>query len=110
MDSNDYRSLELRKLITDMTETPPEINDTEESIGEITIIRPKERRVRDHLYEYRHWNALRKMKDQYMDPSWENSFEQYLKDIGPRPSKRHNLVRHPDKWGIWGPGNVQWVL
>lgn len=43
-----------------------------------------------------------------MDPSWVESFEKFLEDVGPRPSDDHHLQR-VDKDLHFQPGNVQWT-
>lgn len=40
---------------------------------------------------------------------WQESFEVFLKDVGPRPSPRHQLDRK-DNDGHYEPGNARWVL
>lgn len=39
---------------------------------------------------------------------WKNSFENFLADMGPRPSPAHVLVRYPDAHGNFEPGNCIW--
>lgn len=75
--------------------------------------------------EHRHW---RKMIDrctnpnavQYpryggagisVSPKWlgPDGFQNFLADLGPRPSARHTLDRHPDCRGDYEPGNVRWA-
>lgn len=40
---------------------------------------------------------------------WQNSFENFLADLGPRPSLEHSLDRYPDNNGNYEPGNVRWA-
>lgn len=42
-----------------------------------------------------------------LSPLWNNSFEQFLADIGPKPSPQHVLARK-DRNGHFEPGNCQW--
>lgn len=40
---------------------------------------------------------------------WIDSFENFLADMGPRPSPHHSLDRFPDGKGDYEPGNVRWA-
>lgn len=40
---------------------------------------------------------------------WIESFENFLADVGPRPSKDHSLDRYPNTNGNYEPGNVRWA-
>ncbi len=42
-------------------------------------------------------------------PQWQNSFETFIRDLGPRPSKKHTLDRkEPD--GNYTPENCRWAI
>ncbi len=40
---------------------------------------------------------------------WKNSFENFLMDMGKRPSKYHSLDRHPNLTGNYEPSNCRWA-
>lgn len=40
---------------------------------------------------------------------WRASFEAFLTDVGPRPSPKHSIDRHPNNDGNYEPGNVRWA-
>lgn len=40
---------------------------------------------------------------------WMESFENFLADVGARPSDRHSVDRWPNKNGNYEPGNVRWA-
>lgn len=40
---------------------------------------------------------------------WTNSFEDFLADVGLKPSPYHSLDRFPDPNGNYEPGNVRWA-
>jgi hypothetical protein len=40
---------------------------------------------------------------------WLESFDNFLEDVGPRPSPQHQLDRYPDNNGNYEPGNVRWA-
>jgi hypothetical protein len=42
-------------------------------------------------------------------PEWKHSFSAFYRDVGPRPSPFHKLLRYNDD-GNFAPGNCRWVL
>ena len=44
-----------------------------------------------------------------MHPPWQESFTQFLADVGPRPSKLFSIDRYPDPFGDYEPTNVRWA-
>lgn len=69
--------------------------------------------------EYICWQAMRQrcadMTDEKyggagvrISPRWDN-FNNFLADMGPRPSRGHSLDRYPNRKGNYEPGNVRWA-
>lgn len=40
---------------------------------------------------------------------WLNSFENFLADMGERPSEKHSIDRWPDRYGNYEPSNCRWA-
>jgi len=41
--------------------------------------------------------------------AWRDSFEEFFRTVGPRPSSTHSLDRYPNPNGNYEPGNVRWA-
>lgn len=68
--------------------------------------------------EYRAWLSMRQRCRKhpyyvarkitiYLD--WLDSFEAFLRHVGPAPSEKHTLDRWPNAEGHYEPGNVRWA-
>jgi hypothetical protein len=57
----------------------------------------------DHSSHY--WYGARGIR---VCAAWCESFETFLRDVGPRPSRRHTLDRIDNERG-YEPGNVRWA-
>lgn len=85
--------------------------------------KPQERHGLFHLPEYSVWQDMiyrctRQTHRQWSDyggrgicvyQPWIDSFAQFYKDVGPRPSYKHSLDRFPNNDGNYEPGNVRWA-
>lgn len=73
--------------------------------------------------EYQIWNAIIQRctnpkqetfqrygaKGIQVHPRWMGSFEQFIKDLGRRPTDRHQIDRFPNRNGNYEPGNCRWA-
>lgn len=82
---------------------------------------------RNEMRGTKEWTAWRSLKDRCLNknyheyghyggrgigvfPEWANSFARFYKDVGPAPSRIHQIDRYPDNNGSYEPGNVRWAL
>lgn len=72
--------------------------------------------------EYAVWNSMRERCGNENHKSYQSyggrgirvcerweQFENFIADIGPRPSRFHSIDRHPNNNGNYEPGNVRWA-
>jgi hypothetical protein len=58
--------------------------------------------------QYKDWGGRGiKICDRWRDD--ENGFQNFLSDVGPRPSELHTIDRYPNNDGDYEPGNVRWT-
>jgi len=73
-------------------------------------------------YEYRIWKAMRERCHNPNHFKWKdyggrgikiaerwNDFETFLFDVGPSPTRSHQIDRYPDNDGDYEPGNTRWA-
>lgn len=72
--------------------------------------------------EYRAWSGMRTRCNNSAFKDWHlyggrgitvcekwGSFASFFADVGPKPTQRHSLDRHPNPHGNYDPGNVRWA-
>lgn len=76
-----------------------------------------------HSTEYNSWVAMKKRcssaryhaKHRYLERGikvcerWLNSFENFLEDMGFKPTPKHSIDRYPNKDGNYEPSNCRWA-
>lgn len=92
----------------------------------VTAAMAKERNTthgNSYSAEYKAWHAMKsrcaetkgRVAKDYADRGikvcdrWANSFENFLADVGRKPSPQHSLDRFPNNDGPYEPGNVRWA-
>jgi hypothetical protein len=77
-----------------------------------------------HCLAYESWSQMKQRCYNPKDPSfsdyggrgirvcerWRNSFENFLKDMGPRPSTGYSIDRFPNTNGNYEPDNCRWAI
>jgi Sugar-specific transcriptional regulator TrmB len=83
----------------------------------------KQANGKKHSPEYRTWHGIKQRchnprnplyknygaKGITVDPRWINSFENFLADMGLKPSLKHSIDRYPDRAGPYSPENTRWA-
>ncbi len=73
--------------------------------------------------EYNSWHGMKSRCFRKTDPNyhhyggrgitvcdrWKNSFENFLSDMGPKPTPKHSIDRYPNNDGNYEPGNCRWA-
>lgn len=55
--------------------------------------------------DYRRWGG----SGVSIYPGWEESFEEFFRYMGKKPSPEHTIDRYPNRSGNYEPGNVRWA-
>lgn len=66
--------------------------------------------------EYRAWSHMRARcklnfkgyEHVQVCERWQD-FDNFLADMGPRPSDQYSIDRYPNPWGHYEPGNCRWA-
>lgn len=83
----------------------------------------QENGIRDRIPEYETWTGIKQRcynqkcwaykwyggKGITVCDRWLNSFENFLSDVGRKPTPKHSLDRYPNKTGNYEPCNVRWA-
>jgi hypothetical protein len=72
---------------------------------EYSIWKGMNRRCKDPKFRVYKWYGGRGVR---VCESWSKSFQNFLRDVGPRPSKKHSIDRIDVNLG-YEPGNVRWA-
>ncbi len=78
---------------------------------------------RAHPIEYKCWRSMRRRCDNptvkffhnyggrgiRVCKRWDDSFDNFFADMGPRPSPKHSIDRYPNNNGNYEPGNCRWA-
>lgn len=65
----------------------------------------KDRCHNENCYAYKYYGKMGII----VCDRWINSFENFLSDMGKKPSKKHSIDRYPDTNGNYEPSNCRWA-
>jgi hypothetical protein len=64
-----------------------------------------DRCYRENAQQFRHYGG----RGITVCDRWRESFENFLADMGPKPTPKHSIDRFPDTNGNYEPGNCRWA-
>ena len=73
--------------------------------GYSSWIAMKQRCYNEKNYKFKYYGA----RGIVICDRWQESFQNFLDDMGPRPSPEHSIDRWPDPNGNYEPGNCRWA-
>lgn len=99
------------------------LNGQPSTLGVVRVSTPNAKHGYSYASEYRAWQTMRLRCTEPSNPAyanyggrgikvcdrWLESVENFIADMGPKPSPKHELDRWPDNNGNYEPGNCRWA-